>query len=248
MTKQQFLDAVAAAKEYILVRVCAVCDGCDGVSRRPARVCVASVQRGGGGGEGVDHTCFARNTHATYADTCVCARTHARLHTCTPTHTHHQQSGDIFQLVLSQRYERRTFASPFEVYRALRVVNPSPYMVYMQARGCIIVSSSPEILCRCACCVLRAACCVLCAVCCVLRAACCVLRAACCVLCAACCVLRAACCVLCAVCCVCGGACVPQCCRHAARHASAVLPLASSMRHSLGHSSLPHSCGHKGRQ
>ncbi|WIA41823.1 hypothetical protein OEZ86_009153 [Tetradesmus obliquus] len=57
-------------------------------------------------------------------------------------------SGDIFQLVLSQRYERRTFADPFEVYRALRVVNPSPYMVYMQARGCIIVSSSPEILCR----------------------------------------------------------------------------------------------------
>lgn len=58
------------------------------------------------------------------------------------------QSGDIFQLVLSQRFERRTFADPFEVYRALRVVNPSPYMVYMQARGCILVSSSPEILCR----------------------------------------------------------------------------------------------------
>eukprot|EP00877_Chromochloris_zofingiensis_P010616 jgi/Chrzof1/5808/Cz16g16180.t1 len=57
-------------------------------------------------------------------------------------------SGDIFQLVLSQRFERRTFADPFEVYRALRVVNPSPYMVYMQARGCILVSSSPEILCR----------------------------------------------------------------------------------------------------
>jgi anthranilate synthase component 1 len=36
--------------------------------------------------------------------------------------------------VLSQRFERRTFATPFEVYRALRVVNPSPYMVYMQVR------------------------------------------------------------------------------------------------------------------
>lgn len=46
----------------------------------------------------------------------------------------HIKAGDIFQLVLSQRYERRTFADPFEVYRALRVVNPSPYMVYMQAR------------------------------------------------------------------------------------------------------------------
>lgn len=60
----------------------------------------------------------------------------------------HIQAGDVFQLVLSQRFERRTFADPFEIYRALRVVNPSPYMVYMQARGCILVSSSPEILCR----------------------------------------------------------------------------------------------------
>lgn len=46
----------------------------------------------------------------------------------------HIAAGDIFQLVLSQRFERRTFATPFEVYRALRVVNPSPYMVYMQVR------------------------------------------------------------------------------------------------------------------
>ncbi|MEW5318635.1 MAG: hypothetical protein WDW38_009842 [Sanguina aurantia] len=60
----------------------------------------------------------------------------------------HIQAGDIFQLVLSQRFERRTFADPFEIYRALRVVNPSPYMVYMQARGSILVSSSPEILAR----------------------------------------------------------------------------------------------------
>jgi len=44
----------------------------------------------------------------------------------------HITAGDIFQLVLSQRFERRTFADPFEIYRALRVVNPSPYMVYMQ--------------------------------------------------------------------------------------------------------------------
>ncbi|CAI0443609.1 unnamed protein product [Linum tenue] len=40
------------------------------------------------------------------------------------------------------------FADPFEVYRALRVVNPSPYMAYVQARGCILVASSPEILTR----------------------------------------------------------------------------------------------------
>ncbi|KAK1415521.1 hypothetical protein QVD17_31304 [Tagetes erecta] len=60
----------------------------------------------------------------------------------------HILSGDIFQIVLSQRFERRTFADPFEIYRALRVVNPSPYMTYLQARGCILVGSSPEILTR----------------------------------------------------------------------------------------------------
>ncbi|KAJ3704566.1 hypothetical protein LUZ61_008271 [Rhynchospora tenuis] len=58
----------------------------------------------------------------------------------------HILAGDIFQVVLSQRFERRTFADPFEVYRALRVVNPSPYMAYLQVRGCILVASSPEIL------------------------------------------------------------------------------------------------------
>ncbi|CAN0837950.1 Anthranilate synthase alpha subunit 1, chloroplastic [Linum grandiflorum] len=60
----------------------------------------------------------------------------------------HIMAGDIFQVVLSQRFERRTFADPFEVYRALRIVNPSPYMAYLQARGCILVASSPEILTR----------------------------------------------------------------------------------------------------
>lgn len=44
----------------------------------------------------------------------------------------HIMAGDIFQIVLSQRFERRTFADPFEIYRALRIVNPSPYMTYLQ--------------------------------------------------------------------------------------------------------------------
>jgi anthranilate synthase component 1 len=60
----------------------------------------------------------------------------------------HILAGDIFQIVLSQRFERRTFADPYEIYRALRIVNPSPYMIYLQARGCVLVASSPEILCR----------------------------------------------------------------------------------------------------
>ncbi|MEO1008390.1 MAG: chorismate-binding protein [Planctomycetota bacterium] len=57
-------------------------------------------------------------------------------------------AGDIFQVVLGQRFERTSSADPFDVYRALRVVNPSPYMVYMQTSGAILVASSPEILCR----------------------------------------------------------------------------------------------------
>ena len=58
------------------------------------------------------------------------------------------RAGDIFQVVLGQRFERRSKVDPFDVYRALRAVNPSPYMVYMQTGGCILVASSPEILCR----------------------------------------------------------------------------------------------------
>ncbi|MBX3356168.1 MAG: anthranilate synthase component I [Phycisphaeraceae bacterium] len=57
-------------------------------------------------------------------------------------------AGDIFQVVLSQRLERSTSADPFEIYRALRVVNPSPYMIYLQTAGAILIASSPEILCR----------------------------------------------------------------------------------------------------
>ena len=57
-------------------------------------------------------------------------------------------AGDAFQVVLSQRFERTTEADPFDLYRALRVVNPSPYQIYLQARGCMLVAASPEILCR----------------------------------------------------------------------------------------------------
>jgi anthranilate synthase component 1 len=58
------------------------------------------------------------------------------------------RAGDAFQVVLSRRQDRQTHADPFDIYRALRVVNPSPYQIYLQAEGCILVASSPEILCR----------------------------------------------------------------------------------------------------
>ena len=57
-------------------------------------------------------------------------------------------AGDIFQVVPSQRFELQTAADPFDIYRALRVINPSPYMFYLQAEGAILVGSSPEILCH----------------------------------------------------------------------------------------------------
>lgn len=58
------------------------------------------------------------------------------------------KAGDIFQVVLSQRFERPSPASPFDIYRALRVINPSPYMYYLDIGEAKIVGSSPEILVR----------------------------------------------------------------------------------------------------
>jgi len=58
------------------------------------------------------------------------------------------KAGDIFQVVPSQRFEVQTTADPFDIYRALRVVNPSPYMFYVQIEGGMLIGSSPEILCR----------------------------------------------------------------------------------------------------
>lgn len=57
-------------------------------------------------------------------------------------------AGDIFQVVLSQRFQSDSKADPFDVYRALRLINPSPYMYYLDTGGASIVGSSPEILVR----------------------------------------------------------------------------------------------------
>ncbi len=57
-------------------------------------------------------------------------------------------AGDIFQVVLSQRFSRPFKAAPFNLYRALRRSNPSPFMYYFSLDGFSIVGSSPEILVR----------------------------------------------------------------------------------------------------
>ena len=56
------------------------------------------------------------------------------------------RAGDIFQVVPSQRFSAQTNADPFEIYRALRVVNPSPYLYFLKLDDVSVVGSSPEML------------------------------------------------------------------------------------------------------
>ena len=58
------------------------------------------------------------------------------------------RAGDIFQVVISQRMQTSIQSSPFEIYRTLRVVNPSPFMFYLRLPGVTLVGSSPEIMVR----------------------------------------------------------------------------------------------------
>jgi anthranilate synthase component 1 len=58
----------------------------------------------------------------------------------------HIAAGDVYQLVLSARFDGRHSLSPFEVYRALRLLNPSPYMYFCELGDITVVGSSPEAL------------------------------------------------------------------------------------------------------
>lgn len=58
------------------------------------------------------------------------------------------RAGDIFQVVLSQRLETGLDCDPLEVYRTLRVLNPSPFMFFLRTPAATLVGSSPEIMCR----------------------------------------------------------------------------------------------------
>jgi anthranilate synthase component I len=61
----------------------------------------------------------------------------------------HIRAGDAFQVVLSQRAERPTGVTPVQLYRALRRVNPSPYLFLLDLDGVALVGSSPETLVKC---------------------------------------------------------------------------------------------------
>jgi anthranilate synthase component 1 len=56
------------------------------------------------------------------------------------------RAGDAFQIVLSQRFSARVAADPFEIYRQLRIVNPSPYLYFLKLGDVSIAGSSPEML------------------------------------------------------------------------------------------------------
>jgi anthranilate synthase component 1 len=58
------------------------------------------------------------------------------------------RAGDAFQIVLSQRMELEPGVPPFEIYRALRMINPSPYLYFLKTRSCEVLGSSPEMLVR----------------------------------------------------------------------------------------------------
>ena len=57
-------------------------------------------------------------------------------------------AGDIFQVVLSQRFDFKAPAEPFQIYRALRMVNPSPYMFFLKLDDMHVLGASPEMLVR----------------------------------------------------------------------------------------------------
>ena len=56
------------------------------------------------------------------------------------------RAGDIFQVVISQRFSAKTQADPFQIYRELRALNPSPYLFFLQMNDIAVVGSSPEML------------------------------------------------------------------------------------------------------
>ncbi len=58
------------------------------------------------------------------------------------------KAGDIFQVVPSQRFQTKINVEPYEIYRALRLINPSPYMYFLRCGGATVVGASPEVMVR----------------------------------------------------------------------------------------------------
>jgi anthranilate synthase component 1 len=79
-----------------------------------------------------------------YRSTFTQSEFEAAVHKC----VEYIRAGDIFQVVIGQRLEMPFAPPPFELYRTLRVVNPSPFMFHLRMPSCTLVGSSPEIMVR----------------------------------------------------------------------------------------------------
>ena len=107
----------------------------------------------GGGARGTRPTCRSRPGTG-YPDAAArrpigdAAVPRRRARTCAGVERckEHIRRGDAFQIVLSQRAEKRTDIGAVELYRALRRVNPSPYLFLLELDGIALVGSSPETL------------------------------------------------------------------------------------------------------
>jgi anthranilate synthase component 1 len=73
-------------------------------------------------------------------------RSQADFEAAVDTGREHIAAGDVFQLVLSQRLETRVQRDPFDLYRSLRMVNPSPYMAFFNFGDWYLIGSSPEVM------------------------------------------------------------------------------------------------------
>jgi anthranilate synthase component 1 len=105
--------------------------------RQTLRREVIRALRGGVGDAAAGH--FARAAASMPQDSYVAAVRQAKAHI---------KAGDIYQIVLSVRFAGRTDLDPFQVYRGLRLLNPSPYMYYFEHGGLRVAGSSPEALVR----------------------------------------------------------------------------------------------------
>ena len=56
------------------------------------------------------------------------------------------KKGDIFQIVISQKFQSKVKSDPFNLYRSLRIVNPSPYMAFFDFGSWYLIGSSPEVM------------------------------------------------------------------------------------------------------
>ena len=136
ITKTLFIIVLAWPKRFASAR-----EAYDGAQQRIAET-IAQLNRGAENiactevvQEGRELPCqsnFSRESFMSAVDQCV----------------EYIRAGDIFQVVISQRLQVPISGNPFEIYRHLRVLNPSPFMFFLRSGDVTLVGASPEIMCR----------------------------------------------------------------------------------------------------